>query len=392
MGTEIEKLKESPLYNLSMANKELFHSNFIAWFGKMYPTHFINLINKLLPEKENNWFDGNPNELRIEREYKHFDISVFKDKELKLVIENKVKSIPTKKQLDNYEKVVNNQKVAFILLTMNVQLYELAGNLENKELNWNIVNYTDLSKCLSEVVNEVVNEEDIAVDYHKELLKDYCTYISNLQSVIDANTEGDLFCNNYEKLKELGIHDVCGKRNMQIVYNGLVKHIKDSGITVVDDTISLNDDNVLVAWNYTNAPLIEVKFKHHEDYVLIQIQGNQYRHAVEFFDKEIGERIVEIEKSYYPNNKGIEYLKKTYSYFFGENAIKNYPNLENDTKEFGMREKQGYCKYCNGKTLANGHISCWVYQWVKIPEKITKKALITAICKDTENIRKELAK
>jgi hypothetical protein len=387
MGTEFEKLKESPLYNLSMANKELFHSNFIAWFGKMYPTHFINLINKLLPEKENNWFDGNPNELRIEREYKHFDISVFKDKELKLVIENKVKSIPTKKQLDNYEKVVNNQKVAFILLTMNVQLYELDGNLENKELNWNIVNYTDLSKCLS----EVVNEEDIAVDYHKELLKDYCTYISNLQSVIDANTEEDhLFCNNYEKLKELGIHDVCGKRNMQSVYNGLVKHIKDSGITVVDDTISLNDDNVLVAWNYTNAPLIEVKFKHHKDYVLIQIQDKQYRHAVEFFDEEIGDRIIYNKDKYgfYPSEDGIKYLKEKYPIFFGEGALENYPF---DATEFGMKDKEGYCKYCNGKEV-NGRRSCWVYQWVKIPEKITKKDLISAICEDTKKIRKELAK
>lgn len=96
METIINKLKESPLYNLSMANKELFHSNFIAWFGKKYPALFIELINKLLPNRYN-WFDGGYNELRIEREYNHFDISVFKGQELKLVIENKVKSIPTKK-------------------------------------------------------------------------------------------------------------------------------------------------------------------------------------------------------------------------------------------------------------------------------------------------------
>ena len=56
MNDIIKNLKESPLYNLSLANKELFHSNFIAWFGEKYPTYFINLINKLLPEKENDLF------------------------------------------------------------------------------------------------------------------------------------------------------------------------------------------------------------------------------------------------------------------------------------------------------------------------------------------------
>lgn len=51
---------------------------------------------------------------------------------------------------------------------------------------------------------------------------------------------------------------------------------------------------MLVKWDYTNAkPLIEVKFKNPKtsDNIFIQIQGNQYRHAVEFFDKGIEKRI-----------------------------------------------------------------------------------------------------
>lgn len=48
----IDLLKKSPLFNLSLANKELFHSNFIAWFGKLYPELFIQLISDLLGENK----------------------------------------------------------------------------------------------------------------------------------------------------------------------------------------------------------------------------------------------------------------------------------------------------------------------------------------------------
>ncbi len=387
MNDIIKNLKESPLYNLSLANKELFHSNFIAWFGEKYPTYFINLINKLLPEKENDWFAGNPDKLIIKREYNHFDISVFNGEKLKLVIENKVKSVPTQKQLNEYQGSIKDKNVALILLTMNEQLHELTSDIGSKDLNWKIVNYKNLSDCLSNVVEEA----DITVDYHKELLKDYCTYICNLQSVIDDNTKRDVFfCNNYKELKELGIHDVCGKRNMQSVYNGLVNDLEKLNIDIVDDINLLENNNVLVAWSYTNAPLIEVRFKKDNDYVLIQIQDKQYRHAVEFFDKEIGIRIAynKDEGVYHPSEKGIEYLRRNYPYFFGEEALHNYPF---NPTEFGMKEKNGYCKYCNGKKV-NGLYSCWVYQWVKIPNGITKNDLISKICDDTKKIREELAK
>ena len=102
---KIKDLKESPLYNLSLVNKELFHSNFIAWFGKTYPAHFIELIEILLDKKK--WLDGDKFDIR--REFNHFDISVFEGENLKLVIENKVKSIPTQNQLDEYKNKIKNE-------------------------------------------------------------------------------------------------------------------------------------------------------------------------------------------------------------------------------------------------------------------------------------------
>ena len=39
----IQTLEKSPLFYLSLASKELFHSNFIAWLGEQQPAIF-NLI------------------------------------------------------------------------------------------------------------------------------------------------------------------------------------------------------------------------------------------------------------------------------------------------------------------------------------------------------------
>ena len=255
MENKIKDIKESPLYNLSLVNKELFHSNFIAWFGKTYPKLFIVLIEELLGGKK--WLDGDKFDIR--REFNHFDISVFEGENLKLVIENKVKSIPTQNQLDEYKNKIKNENVQLILLTMNEQLHESTSAQDNENIGWKIVNYRKLSKGLKLIKDKIDN------DYHKGLLTDYCTYISNLELVIEDYTKNEKYFDEekYTTLKELGIHDVCGKREMQDIYNKLVKRLNGEGIAT-------NNSDVLVKWAYTNAePLIEVKFTNKDDNIFI---------------------------------------------------------------------------------------------------------------------------
>ena len=43
---KISELKASPIFNLSLSSKELFHSNFIAWVSENYPLEFGSLINE----------------------------------------------------------------------------------------------------------------------------------------------------------------------------------------------------------------------------------------------------------------------------------------------------------------------------------------------------------
>lgn len=373
----VDSLKKSPLYNLSMANKELFHSNFLAWFGNQYKNEFKVLMNKLLGTevlKDNNF--------SIEREYKHFDICVKVNGNEIILIENKVKSVPTSEQLEGYMNEVKNNECKFILLTMTQELQDLS-NAEG----WTVISYRKLSENMPDRLNDC---------YHSSLLEDYRDYVNNLQDIIEIYDKEENYNSKPEdnRLKdELGIHDICGKRKAQTLYKKLCEACKNK--IIVSDINNLSDNNIYIGWGYTNStPLIEVKFKPGKDVsdvVIIQIQGKQYRHAVEFFDKAIGERIIYGNKEHIPSDKGLSYLKEHYSDILSLNGEKpqNYPF---DECGFGQNKKRGYCKYCNGKPNANGDISCFVYQWVEIPKEITCDELIDIIVKDTSNMKEILKK
>jgi hypothetical protein len=135
-------------------------------------------------------------------------------------------------------------------------------------------------------------------------------------------------------------------------------------------------------------PLLEARFKTKTgEYILVQVQGKQYRHCIEFFDTPGGALISKQAKGAEPSEKGLQMIKEKYlDIFFGPNALKNYPDFKD--KKFGQRgAEQGFCKYCNGSILGSksphsGTISCFVYQWVEIPKDISVSELVCAVCDD----------
>lgn len=63
--TAIEVLLKSPLFNFSLASKELFHSNFLAWIFEQRDNSARNLLKKIAPEIGEPQFDDS---FKIERE------------------------------------------------------------------------------------------------------------------------------------------------------------------------------------------------------------------------------------------------------------------------------------------------------------------------------------
>ena len=123
-----ENLKKSPMFKLSLSSKELFHSNFLEWLSNVDQDAFKKLILKMagIAEKSYRW----PDVWRVKREYNNFDLCIVAydqynkknederiddddDFRILFVIENKVKSIPYKEQLERYSQEAAEKNKAY---------------------------------------------------------------------------------------------------------------------------------------------------------------------------------------------------------------------------------------------------------------------------------------
>lgn len=233
MDTFVEKLNNNPIFQLSLSSKELFHSNFLAWLAedKNTQTLFKEILSTWLGKDT---FDYNTDCMVVKREYKNFDFSIcekiIKDEEsetgkIRLVLENKFKSIAYKAQLDNYKKKVdalneeadkaqckaelnlkslntakfNNWKENAKLPKTKYILLTLAKDFLDKEVvkesGWIIVTYANYSKTLHDNLDLVKDK------FYKELLEKYCEFIDAFYTYTNNCLEQIKYTDNWEILK-----------------------------------------------------------------------------------------------------------------------------------------------------------------------------------------------
>lgn len=194
MENFVESLKNNAVFQMSLSSKELFHSNFLAWLAEDNNT--LDVFNTVLREcfGITDWY-YDPETMMVCREYNNFDFCICDKVEgkngdeqgsIRLILENKFKSIPYKKQLTEYEGKVKklNKKAAkkkhktapispsptkYILLT-------LADNfLEKQEIEeqkvWKIVQYQDYVKVLNDASNGLKD------DFYKKIIHRYCDFV-----------------------------------------------------------------------------------------------------------------------------------------------------------------------------------------------------------------------
>ena len=197
---KLKELNENPMFRMSLGSKELFHSNFLAFLWDCDKTHFLNMLNQLLPcDKQ---IDVNlllKKELTLHREKDNLDLCIChtgnKKEYIDIIIENKVKSIPYKEQLDKYQQTANKPKhqsttpIIYILLS-------LASDFPNKEdieNVWSIVSYKNLANAIEQ--NYIKNGS--LADKLKQYVKDYIDFITKLSSLdILGNFEKEPFHNS----------------------------------------------------------------------------------------------------------------------------------------------------------------------------------------------------
>ena len=288
-----------PIFKMSLGSKELFHSNFLEYLWAEDRTAFINMLNDLLGQKvlDSSKGDGY---YKLAREKNHFDISIYHIDESKtslrrnreiydVVIENKLKSIPNREQLSEYEKKSANksQNTKYVLLT----LIEQFQDKKDIKKTWSIINYESLRCAIIDHFGE-----------RNTYIKDYCEFVKLLHSlkndilIQDAATE-TLWPNEpLNEFRNVRLHDLYiklrGLHFMEMLKQKIsnswdTKYVKDGGDTIRTEDLQRN---IFLNFNIHQAcgqVAVFIYFGKEQIFEIV-IQGDQYRHCINYKIKDGG--------------------------------------------------------------------------------------------------------
>lgn len=286
---EIESLKHSLLYQMSLGARELYHSNIWAWLIHKDP-EFVKVF---FPEFDDNLYVVKD----VSREFHNRDLIIWLqlrkgEEKYFYVIENKLKSLPSEQQLKDYtEDVGNGDKLLAAVYTGIVsplegqQRYGVKNT--EREIEWRFVPYSDISQEIRNIIGKSKKIEDET----KVQILEYCKTIESMQSLLDTT-----LANNPQKWKL----DVGKLADSWIRLDDVYRKLKGA------DLISYFQSNIpkerfekdIAPWKlyfgqsyHNKKPTLDIRFTNWKENcesafdIGIQIEGMQYRRMAFQFQK-----------------------------------------------------------------------------------------------------------
>lgn len=279
----LDALNANPMFHMSLASKELFHSNFLYWLWKLDAKKFLTLLDKLSEDKSSECKDyfgkKDPKTIEVKREYQHFDLCVLEKgtNKVLLVIENKVKSIPYVEQLNEYTGKLDGD-CKKVLLTL-MQEFPDIENIRNDK--WIITDYNLLAIRIKECFSSITGSEETFIDHYLEFIKQLNGLVKEWLN--DYNNRKLVLLNEdiHNAAYELRLHDLYGKLYYSRMACEINKILSDEGL--LNGWGMQRDKKISAKAEYTMMqPMITIAipevYKGAE--FCIQIQGNHYRHAI----------------------------------------------------------------------------------------------------------------
>jgi hypothetical protein len=361
----LKELYSSPLFNLSLSSKELFHSNFISWLAgeEKYQAILGKIFFNAVKEDGDNADDKYVIQpFSIKREEKHIDIilnlvSIDKSKPtIKLIIENKVKSLPYLEQLEEYMNKYKEKDVRFLLLTLSVPKHLLKNKdskiipIENLRRNWHLLEYRQFAKELKENIDlkdAEVNDGDI---YKKHLLSDYVTFVNSL-STIEEETEikpseklADWYSVNYDSEKifkyllgrnESDLSDITMVNVLRFLrlHDFYVKKKCENAINRILDKIEYNNTDIQGNSSIVNGTNGEFRLYYYLGRTTISIEVSRY-----YYRKLVHVKNLDKDKKAYKE----EFDPKEQVFkFFKEKGWFNFEHVITKDNSYKPRAKKG---------------------------------------------------
>jgi len=286
-----QSLNASPMFNLMLSSKELFHSNFLAWFLKLAKNSpgtqmeqavidwFKSVFGNSPDPDKDHLFNDDQFKVSIKdviREKDHIDLQVFfvtddqatGIKKHLLVIENKFKSLPYKEQLDKYRTFIDNKYPDHIrhYAVLGIQCFK---NIEDGW--WYPYSYFELTSMKNYPTGN---------KYFDSIIADYCQILEGKNhdglcalSLIKVDFNDNFNCINpiSSQMEKLRLRDVYNKLIFSQLKTLLDVKLKAKGIKCETHFDFTNNQGLLEAKLDFNNPKYSVG---------IQIQGGQYRQFI----------------------------------------------------------------------------------------------------------------
>lgn len=331
------RIQANPLGRLMYGQRELFHSNLIAWFFDELPDAADAVFRPLTAV-------GDGSTRRVDRERQNLDLVLHWPDRAPLVIENKVFSMPGREQLDAYASLTAKWKVrpSYVLLSLSAPTFELGA--------WSHLSYKSLAA-------RILDELPVSVSYEVETMRRYATLVFDLEelvSAVDVRSHSETVWLPEEQLAHVGssqMRAALSKARAQRVAAVITQTVP--GLEQPAGSGLSNSTPLVESFEYVHTAGIDV-------HLGWQLQGVQFRRAVVYHDPSIRGHSSE-------SRKEREELSRAHPSFFAFPAP--LPNTAAGRKDF------------------NHYAPNFVYRYVKTPN-LTVGELVDAARRVHEEIEK----
>ena len=267
---QLQRLNCSPLFAISLSGKELSHSNFWAWLLKQEVEGKHPFIEVFIPD----FYQNGCTSISVEREKKHVDLTItYKNKANEtevLIIENKIKSIPTKEQLIRYEEELGKQD-----LTVTGILTGLYATLDIQDLGkWSFLSYQEIAKRIMNIqkLHATMDFADYILQYAENIEVLYDLFQNKMEQnkgkyiIGDEDLEKIRYSDIYVKLKGSEFMEEINKRLTFEAYKDWSKPVCGLSFNHKKPTLS-----IVFSQRIDGDPAKEIGM------IGVQIEGDQFR-------------------------------------------------------------------------------------------------------------------
>jgi hypothetical protein len=175
------ELRQDALHNLSLGGKELFHSDFLAWFAQSYTEEAAHVFSGYAQPG-----DHGRGEV-AEREHEHLDLILRLPRLQLIVIENKVWSLPDDAQLAAYAAgpITGLRRdlgadTAQVLLSLTPPAWDDPGARVLGGLWWKYLSYRELARRLEPAAERLGKSASADDRFAGQLVQRYAAWVERL--------------------------------------------------------------------------------------------------------------------------------------------------------------------------------------------------------------------